>query len=244
MIERMKRHERNGMLDKGLILIVEDEPAISAILEAYLIRGGFRTICAADGETALRHFAMLTPDLILLDVHMSKLDGFEVLARLRRESTVPIIMVSALAEDIDRLSGLRLGADDYIIKPFNPQEVVARVVAVLRRTHHNMAQSVIRFDTILIDFDAHAAFTDTLEGKRLLPLTLSEYRILAHMIRRPHHAFPRDDLLDACLPQSDALIRTIDTHIANLRRKIETSGGPLGLFPAVRGIGYRLAAPR
>ncbi|MDR0253887.1 MAG: response regulator, partial [Brucellaceae bacterium] len=191
-----------------------------------------------------RHHAMLSPDLILLDVKMPKYDGFEVLARIRRESNIPVIMVSALAEDLDRLSGLRLGADDYIIKPFNPQEVVARVNAVLRRTRNNAANAAIRYENILVDFDAHAAFTDTGAERHLLPLTLSEFRILAHMIRRPTHAFPRNDLLDACLPQSDALVRTIDTHIANLRRKIETSGGPSGLFPAVRGIGYRLAEPR
>jgi two-component system response regulator AdeR len=214
------------MLDKGLILIVEDEPSIAAILEAYLVRDGFRTVCAADGEIALRHNTMLMPDLVLLDARMPRMDGFEVLARLRRDSTIPVIMVSALAEDIDRLSGLRLGADDYIVKPFNPQEVVARVNAVLRRTRNNSAASTIRFENILIDFDAHAAFTDTDDERKLLPLTLSEFRILAYMIRRPTHAFQRDDLLDACLPQSDALVRTIDTHIA------------------VRGIGYRLAEPK
>jgi two-component system response regulator AdeR len=232
------------MLDKGLILIVEDEPAIASILEAYLIRDGFRTVSASDGEIALRHHSMLSPDLILLDVKMPKYDGFEVLARIRRDSNIPVIMVSALAEDLDRLSGLSLGADDYVIKPFNPQEVVARVNAVLRRTRNNAANVAIRFENILVDFDAHAAFTDTGDERQLLPLTLSEFRILAHMIRRPSHAFPRNDLLDACLPQSDALVRTIDTHIANLRRKIEASGGPSGLFPAVRGIGYRLAEPR
>lgn len=232
------------MLDKGLILIVEDEPAIVGILEAYLTRDGFRTVSASDGEIALRHHAMLSPDLVLLDVRMPKYDGFEVLARLRRESNIPVIMVSALAEDIDRLSGLRLGADDYIIKPFNPQEVVARVNAVLRRTRNHAGSSTLRYENILVDFDAHAAFIDTEAERQLLPLTLSEFRILAHMIRRPTHAFPRNDLLDACLPQSDALVRTIDTHIANLRRKIEVAGGPSGLFPAVRGIGYRLAEPK
>ena len=149
------------MLDKGLILIVEDEPAIASILEAYLIRDGFRTVSASDGEIALRHHSMLSPDLILLDVKMPKYDGFEVLARIRRDSNIPVIMVSALAEDLDRLSGLRLGADDYVIKPFNPQEVVARVNAVLRRTRNNAANVAIRFENILVDFDAHAAFTDT-----------------------------------------------------------------------------------
>lgn len=232
------------MLDKGLILIVEDEPAIAGILEAYLIRDGFRTVTASDGEIALRHNSMLSPDLILLDVKMPRHDGFEVLARVRRDSNTPVIMISALAEELDRLSGLRLGADDYVIKPFNPQEVVARVNAVLRRTRNNAANVAIRYENILVDFDAHAAFTDTGDERQLLSLTLSEFRILAHMIRRPTHAFPRNDLLDACLPQSDALVRTIDTHIANLRRKIEASGGPSGLFPAVRGIGYRLAEPR
>ncbi|MEH6775926.1 MAG: response regulator, partial [Cereibacter changlensis] len=121
-------------MDNTLVLIAEDEPAIARILDAYLRRDGFRTVQASDGETALQHHALLKPDLVLLDARIPKLDGFAVLARLRQTSSTPVIMVTALADDVDRLSGLHLGADDYVVKPFNPQEVVARVRAVLRRT--------------------------------------------------------------------------------------------------------------
>lgn len=132
-------------MDNSLVLIVEDEPAIAQILEAYLLRDGFRTVRAGDGEIALQHHAYLKPDIVLLDVRLPKLDGFGVLARLRQAGTTPVIMVTAIADDIDRLSGLRLGADDYVVKPFNPQEVVARVRAVLRRTQGERADAIKRF---------------------------------------------------------------------------------------------------
>ncbi|GGA83540.1 DNA-binding response regulator [Brucella endophytica] len=230
-------------MDNSLVLIVEDEPEIARILDAYLVREGYRTVRAADGETALQHHALLSPDLVLLDVRIPKLDGFGVLARLRQAGNTPVIMVTALAEDIDRLSGLRLGADDYVVKPFNPQEVVARVKAVLRRARGGAQESVRRFGEIEVDFHAHAAFVRQGDTRQPIPLTLSEFRILAHMIRRPTHAFDRADILDACLPESDALARTVDTHISNLRRKLEELGQK-GLFPAVRGIGYRFSEPK
>lgn len=231
------------MIDKGLILVVEDEPEIAHILDAYLVRDGFRTVRAADGETALQHHKMLSPDLVLLDVRIPHLDGFEVLARLRREGNTPTIMVTALAEDIDRLSGLRLGADDYIVKPFNPQEVVARVNAVLRRTRGGSANPVLVHDNIEVDLDAHSAFVNSGRKRASMPLTLSEFRILAYMIRRPTHAFGRSDVLDACLPDSEALVRTVDTHIANLRRKLSDHGAE-GYLNSVRGIGYRFGKAR
>ncbi|WP_183430779.1 response regulator [Mesorhizobium sp. RMAD-H1] len=230
-------------MENSLILIVEDEPEIAQILDAYLVREGYRTVRAADGETALQHHALLSPDLVLLDVGIPRLDGFGVLARLRQAGNTPVIMVTALAEDIDRLSGLRLGADDYVVKPFNPQEVVARVKAVLRRARGGAQESVRRFGDIEVDFQAHAAFVLQGDSRRPIPLTLSEFRILAYMIRRPTHAFDRADILDACLPESDALARTVDTHISNLRRKLEELG-QTGLFSAIRGIGYRLSEPK
>lgn len=228
------------MIDKGLILIVEDEPEIAQILDAYLVRDGFRTVRAGDGETALQHHQMLVPDLVLLDVRIPRLDGFEVLARIRREGNTPAILVTALAEDLDRLSGLRLGADDYVVKPFNPQEVVARVNAVLRRSRGGAAagSAILRHNNVEVDVDAYSAFVCANGGRRSLPLTLSEFRILAHMIRRPTHAFERAEILDACLPDSEALVRTVDTHIANLRRKLDDLGAP-GHLNAVRGVGYR-----
>lgn len=230
-------------MDNSLILIVEDEPAIARILEAYLSTDGFRTVRASDGEIALQHHAHLKPDLVLLDVRLPKLDGFGVLARLRQSSSTPVIMVTAIADDVDRLSGLRLGADDYVVKPFNPQEVVARVKAVLRRTQGDRAETVKRFGAIEVDFSSYTAFINTDERRTLLSLTLSEFRILAYMIRHPTQAFARADILDACLPESDALVRTVDTHISNLRRKLEELGQN-GFFTAVRGIGYRFSDPR
>ena len=126
-------------MDNALILIVEDEPEIAEILDAYLSRDGFRTVRAGDGVTALQHHRMLRPDLVVLDVKLPKADGFEVLAEIRRRGDTPVIMATALAEDLDKLSALRIGADDYVVKPFNPLELVARARAVLRRT-----QSLIR----------------------------------------------------------------------------------------------------
>lgn len=229
-------------MDNNLVLIVEDEPAIAMILEGYLQRDGFRTVHAADGETALQHHAILKPDLVLLDVRIPKLDGLGVLARLRQTSSTPVIMVTALADDLDRLSGLHLGADDYVVKPFNPQEVVARVRAVLRRTLGERKDNIRRFRAIEVDFGSYSVFVNK-DGQRIaLTLTLSEFRILAHMIRHPTQAFGRADILDACLPESDALVRTVDTHISNLRRKLEELG-QTGFFSAVRGIGYRFSDP-
>jgi two-component system response regulator AdeR len=229
-------------VENSLVLIVEDEPEIAQILAAYLQREGYRTVRAADGETALQHHGLLSPDLVLLDVGLPKLDGFSVLTRLRQTDNTPIIMITALAEDIDRLSGLRLGADDYVVKPFSPQEVVARVKAVLRRTHGGQQETIRRFGDFEVDFKAYSVFVNQ-DGKRLaLQLTLSEFRILAYMIRRPTHAFERADILDACLPESDALARTVDTHISNLRRKLEEIG-QTGFFSTVRGIGYRFIEP-
>ncbi|WP_371999742.1 response regulator (plasmid) [Tistrella mobilis] len=230
-------------MENNLVLLVEDEPAIARILDGYLAREGFRTVQAADGETALQHHALLKPDIVLLDVRIPKIDGFAVLARMRQTSSTPVIMVTALADDIDRLSGLHLGADDYVVKPFNPQEVVARVKAVLRRTLDRPDAVLRRFRTIEVDFGSHAAFVNRDGERRLLSLTLSEFRILAHMIRHPTQVFARADILDACLPESDALVRTVDTHISNLRRKLEEMG-ETGFFPAVRGVGYRLADPQ
>lgn len=230
-------------MENSLILIVEDEPEIAQILDAYLVREGYRTVRAADGETALTHHALLSPDLVLLDVGLPKLDGFGVLARLRQSGNTPVIMVTALAEDIDRLSGLRLGADDYVIKPFNPQEVVARVNAVLRRARSQAEEQVRRYGNLEVDFHAYVAFVRKADIRQPLPLTLSEFRILAYMIRRPHHAFDRADILDACLPESEALMRTVDTHISNLRRKLDEQG-ETGFFPAIRGIGYRFTDPK
>jgi two-component system, OmpR family, response regulator AdeR len=228
------------MTDNALILIVEDEPDIATIIAGYLEREGFRTVRAADGEIALQHHLSLKPDLVLLDVNLPKKDGFAVLAELRRRGETPVIFVTALAEDIDKLTALRIGADDYVVKPFNPAEVVARTKAVLRRFGAGERVTVLRHGKIEIDLDAHAAYLMGEAGRASVTLTLSEFRILAHMIRAPARAFTRSELLDVCMPDSDALERTVDSHVSNLRKKLE-AGGSGAILAGVRGVGYRLA---
>ena len=218
-----------------LVLIVEDEPNLSEVLEAYLRRDGFRTERAADGERALHLFHAAKPDLILLDVMLPKLDGFEVLRRVRQAGDTPVIMVTARVEDVDRLVGLRMGADDYVSKPFNPAEVVERVKAVLRRVRPVTTEKPICAGGLELD---PLGMQVTAAGVRL-DLTLSEYRLLELLIRHPGRVFSRSELLERCLPESGALQRVVDAHLGSVRRKLGAAGvaDPL---ESVRGVGYRL----
>lgn len=218
-----------------LVLVVEDEPNLSEVLEAYLRRDGFRTERAADGESALRLFWTVKPDLILLDVMLPKRDGFEILRQVRGAGDTPIIMVTARVEDIDRLVGLRMGADDYVVKPFNPPEVVERVKAVLRRARPTDTESSLQIAGLEID---PRGMSVTVAG-RPLDLTLSEYRLLEHLARHPGRVFSRAELLAACLPESDALERTVDAHVNSVRRKL-AAAGVTDALDTVRGAGYRL----
>jgi two-component system, OmpR family, response regulator AdeR len=228
-------------MDNALILIAEDDDEIAQILTAYLARDGFRTVRASDGDVALMHHRTLRPDLVLLDVQMPKADGFTVLAEIRRRGSTPVIMATARTEDLDKLSALRIGADDYIVKPFNPMEVVARVKAVLRRTMGVVdGDASLRWGPLDINTVGYTVHVACAQGANLLDLTLTEYRLLAHMARAPMRVFTRGDLLDACLPEGDALERTVDSHVSKLRRKLENAGAP-GLCVGVRGVGYRLS---
>lgn len=221
---------------RHLVLVVEDDRDIQQILTAYLERAGFRTVTATDGDTALAHAAQLKPDLMLLDLRLPKRDGFSVLSALRVAGDMPVIVISALSEDLDKLSALRIGADDYVTKPFNPKEVVARVEAVLRRAAGTPVR-MQRMGNVALDPDAHRV---TVAG-RSLSLTLSEYRLLAGLMRHEGRVHSRADLLDACLEDSEALERTIDSHVSNLRRKLVQAGADVALT-TVRGVGYRLEA--
>lgn len=218
-----------------LILVVEDEPNLSEVLEAYLRREGFRTERAGDGESALQLFRAAKPDLILLDVMLPKLDGFEVLRQVRGAGNTPVIMVTARVEDVDRLVGLRMGADDYVVKPFNPPEVIERVKAVLRRTRPTDAEGSLKVTGLEVDPRGMAV---TVAG-RPLELTLSEYRLLEHLARHPGRVFSRAELLAACLPESDALERIVDAHLNSVRRKL-AAAGVTDALDTVRGAGYRL----
>jgi two-component system response regulator AdeR len=224
----------------SLILLVEDDAEIALLLDRYLQRGGYRTVRAANGRTALSHQKMLRPDLILLDVGLPDIDGFDVLAKIRVDSNVPVIFVSAMDDDTDKLLGLKLGADDYVTKPFNPQEVVARVGAVLKRSKAVAPEAVVRHDEIEVRFDSHTAVLTGNGAETSLSLTVTEFRLLACLVRFPFRTFDRASLLDASMPESDALDRTVDTHVANLRRKLAEKG-KVGYITTVRGVGYRFA---
>jgi two-component system response regulator AdeR len=227
-------------MQNALILIVEDETEISQIIAAYLRRDGFRTICAADGETALGHHRDLRPDLIILDIGLPKRDGMELLAEIRRRGSTPVIMATARTEDLDKLLALRMGADDYVVKPFNPQELVERAKAVLRRTKGDIdSVAMLRGADLEIDSASHLVWATNKGLRRQIDTTLSEYRLLEHMIASPGRVFTRAELLDASLPDSDAMDRTVDSHISHLRKKLQQVGLE-GYLEAVRGVGYRL----
>lgn len=229
-------------MENALICVVEDDPDIARILQTYLERERLRVVCAADGEAALAQHRSLNPALMLLDVNIPKKDGYAVLAEVRRRGDTPVIFATAMAEDIDRLTGLRMGADDYVVKPFNPAEVVARVKAVLRRTAGGSRPELLRHGPIEADLSAHVARVIQDEAPpSVLNLTLSEYRILIQFLNAPTRVHSRAEILDACLPDSDALERTVDSHVSNLRRKLEIAGAT-GFVVNVRGVGYRLVA--
>jgi len=181
-----------------LVLIAEDEGEIADILGAYLTRSGLRSARAADGEAALASHRQLRPDLVLLDVQMPKLDGWQVLSELRRRGNTPVIMLTALDQDVDKLTGLRVGADDYVAKPFNPAEIVARIQAVLRRSAKPVAEEpdgVIRQGPFEIDLRSHEVAVRTGDHVRALNFTLTEFRLLVHMARAPRQVHSRLDLL-------------------------------------------------
>jgi len=221
------------------ILIVEDEKKLVAILKGYLEQAGFAVATAFDGQHALTAFRHEKPALVLLDLNLPVLDGLDVCRALRKESNVPVIMVTARAEEADRLIGLELGADDYIVKPFSPREVVARVRAVLRRTEGEplRAATLVAGDMTL-DLEKHSARL----GQRELELTPTEFNLLATLMQQPGRAFTRLQLLDDALGETfDGYERTIDAHIKNLRQKIERDPKNPAYILTVFGIGYKFA---
>lgn len=223
----------------ALALIVEDEIEIAEILDRYFQREGFRTARAADGQTALEIHALLRPDILLLDVGLPRQDGWSVLAEIRRRGDTPVIMMTALDQDIDKLQALRMGADDYVVKPFNPVELVARAHAILRRARREGLDRVLRVGPL--EIDPRSYFVVLVQNDRTVELSLSltEFRLLEFMARHPMRVFGRGELVDACLPGEEVLDRTVDSHISKLRRKLRAAGAP-DLISGVRGVGYRL----
>lgn len=227
----------------ALVLIAEDEAEIADILIAYLQRSGLRTQHASDGQQALALHQTLKPDLLLLDVQMPVVDGWKVLSEIRSRGDTPVIMLTALDQDIDKLMGLRLGADDYVVKPFNPAEVVARVQAVLRRTRASVptASQMLRVGMFQIDLDNHEASVFRDGQAQTLELTLTEFKLLACLMRAPKRAFSRAELLESCLPEGDTQERTVDSHVSKLRKKLEALDIQ-GVPTSVWGVGYRFGA--
>lgn len=223
--------------DVATVLVVEDEYEIAKVLEGFLKQNGYHVERAGTGKQALELFRAADPDLVLLDIMLPELDGMEVLKRIRADSSVPVIMLSAKSEEIDKLLGLELGADDYITKPFRPREVLARVKAVLRRTQPgNVDVQKLKVEKLEVDIIQ----TSVHYGGIPIDLTATEFRLLQHMASYPGRTFDRLDLLEAALPESDALERVIDTHMRNIRRKLKDAGGE-HILQTVRGMGYRLA---
>lgn len=222
------------------ILVVEDDADSAGIIEAYLRRDGFEVALAGDGQRGIDLHRQWKPDLMLLDIMLPKLSGTAVLSAVRRYSDTPVIMVTAMGDETDKLGALRYGADDYVVKPYNPKEVVARVQAVLRRTSGRVDQErFLRHEGLVVDLVAvSAAIEDADANASPIDLTPTEFKLLSTLLQAPFKAFSREALLEICLPESDALARVVDAHIHNLRKKLE-SYGITDVLVTVRSIGYR-----
>ncbi|NJK80753.1 MAG: response regulator transcription factor [Chloroflexaceae bacterium] len=220
------------------ILIVDDERKIVQGLVAYFEQAGFETLPAYDGRTALELAQREQPDLIVLDLMLPELDGFEVCKRIRRVSAVPIIMLTARVEETDMLIGLEIGADDYIAKPFSPREVIARARALLRRTSGalNTTEEVLRIGVVQVDMTRHSVQVDG----QSIDVTPTEFNLLAALMRNAGRPLSRAQLLDAVQGNAyEGYERTIDAHIKNLRRKIEPHPAQPAYILTVFGIGYK-----
>lgn len=223
------------------ILVVDDELEIVKVVRAYLEQSGFRVITASDGPQALAVFRHEQPDLIVLDLNLPKLDGIDVCRTIRRDSNVPIIMLTARVEETDRLIGLEIGADDYITKPFSPREVVARVRTVLRRSTAAPLpgqSGLIAIGALSIDLLKH----EVQLHNRSIDLTPSEFNILLVMASQPGRAFSRMDLLDAAQGEAyEGYERSIDVHIKNLRQKLGDEPRDPTYILTVYGVGYKFS---
>lgn len=227
------------------VLVIEDDADAANVLEAYLTREGYSVSVAGDGLAGMNTVLTWKPDLILLDVMLPGMNGKEILAAVRRRGNTPVIMITAMGEPYDKIGALRYGADDYVVKPYNPGEVMARVQAVLRRSQVNQSpvEDVLRWGPLEVDVTNMVAQVKASgDGALRLDLTLTEFSILKTLMRASTRPLSRQYLLEECLPESDALERVVDTHVYNLRKKLEAAGID-NLILNVRGIGYRFCKP-
>jgi two-component system response regulator BaeR len=222
------------------ILVVEDEDKITRLLCEYLEDAAFQTSSQADGNRVIAQVKKEQPDLILLDIMLPGKDGMELCREIRQFSNVPIIMITARVEEIDRLLGLQLGADDYICKPFSPREVVARVKAIFRRVHAQPLSPHLVVGAISLDDETHQVMID----QQALGLTPNEFALLKIMMSRPNRVFSRSELISRVQGYDfEGYDRTIDTHIKNLRKKIAKILPDQEIISTVYGVGYRFNAP-
>jgi len=224
-----------------IVLVIEDDSNTAELVALYLRREGFQPLIAGDGRKGVAMAEKHRPELIILDLMLPKLDGWEVCRRLRRSSEVPIIMLTARDEEIDRVAGLTLGADDYVVKPFSPRELAARVKAVLRRTRKTIRgrQPLLAHADVVLDTERRRLRVKD----RVVPLTPHEFALLEALMTAPGRVFTREELLRRLYPQGEAAVidRVVDVHIGKLRQKIEPVPSRPRYILTERGHGYRFA---
>jgi two-component system OmpR family response regulator len=218
------------------ILVVDDDPRLRDLLALTLTRAGYAVITAANGALALTHAFRETPDLIVLDVGLPEMDGLEVCRHIRARSQVPILFLSARSDEVDRILGLELGADDYVTKPFSPRELLARIRAILKRGAPPTSPA-LRHGLLTLDPTQHLCRV----GDTPVTLTAAEMALLAHLMQRPALVHPRGRLIDQVWPNADISDRTLDSHLRNLRRKLAEAGCE-DAVETLHGIGIRMGA--
>lgn len=223
------------------ILVVDDHPDIVDLVRSYLIRDGYEVATASTGHEVLPLVESFNPDLILLDLMLPGIDGFQITRRLRESAQVPIIMLTARDGDHDKVTGLDLGADDYVTKPFSPRELMARIRVVLRRLKDLVPDGRLRIGELIVDPDAHTVY----RGEEAIHLTATEFRLLLTLAENPRRVFTRLQLMDQVHGYAfEGYERTIDAHIKNLRQKIEPNPRSPEYILTVFGVGYKLEAPK
>lgn len=228
------------------ILVVDDEESILQLIAYNLRRAGYEVVTAGNGEEGLALARADRPDLVVLDLMLPGIDGFDVCKELRKETDIPILMLTARGEEIDRVIGFEIGADDYVTKPFSPRELVGRVKAILRRSRKNddadpSAGDALTFGALSVNFVTYEVLR---EGRRI-DLTPTEFQILKVLSQNPGRVFTRDELVDRVMgPDFFGDVRTVDVHIRHLRSKIEENPSDPRLIETVRGAGYKFAGAR
>ena len=237
----------------GRIVVVDDDPTVADVVGRYLVRDGHTVECVQDGHEALRRIAEQRPDLVVLDLMLPGIDGLEVCRRLRERWPIPVVMLTALGDETDRLAGFEIGADDYVTKPFSPQELAMRVRSVLRRArgtggagsagagrsgepgHAAQGQGIIADSDVIVDLAAH----EVRSGGKLVPLTSREYDLLVFLLRNPRQAFTREQLLSEVWGWTFGDTSTVTVHVRRLREKLEEDPTLPRRIVTVWGVGYR-----